>query len=64
MKQSPWKPETVETEFVTVSPEEFDRILDEWAEMVYRHLCQLHEKEILVPGTSSPNTAESTGTGE
>ncbi len=64
MKHSPWDSESIEISFVTVGSEEFDRILDEWAEMVYRHLCQLHEKKSLVPESSIPLAVESTGTDE
>lgn len=44
------------------STEEYNQILDEWAEIVYRHLCQLSENQPEVPETLLPYNGERTGT--
>ena len=49
-------------DYVTISNEEFQQLLDEWAEIVYCHLCQLSEEKTLVTETLSPLAAERTGT--
>lgn len=64
MKHSPWDCEEIENIFVPVDVEEYECALDEWAEMMYRHLCQLHEKNSLVPESLTPKTAEGTGSDE
>lgn len=53
---------TIEVNYVTIRDEEFEQLLDEWAEIVYCHLCQLSEKKTLVTETSMPQVAERTGT--
>jgi len=57
-----WESAPIDIEFVTIGSDEYEVILENWAETVYRHLCQLHEIEISVPQTSTPLAAESTGT--
>lgn len=42
--------------------EEYEQRLDEWAEIVYRYLCQLHENQSKVSETIPARTAERTGT--
>jgi len=44
-----------------VRDEEYQQRLDEWAEIVYRHLSQLLEKKPLVPELSTPLAAEKDG---
>jgi hypothetical protein len=53
---------SVEVSYVTIRDEEFEQLLDEWAEIVYCHLCQLSEKKTLVTETFTPHMAERTGT--
>jgi hypothetical protein len=38
-----WEKPQVEIEHAIIPKEEFDQLLDEWAEIVYRHFCQLQE---------------------
>jgi hypothetical protein len=45
-----------------VRDEEFEQLLDEWAEIVYCYLCQLSEKKTLVTEAFTPLAAERTGT--
>lgn len=47
----------LETEYVVIRDEEYNQLLDEWAEIVYCHLCQLSEKA-LVTETLLPILAE------
>lgn len=42
--------------------EEYDRLLEEWSEIVYRYLCQLPENQSKVSETIPAKTAERTGT--
>lgn len=42
--------------------EEYEQRLDEWAEIVYRYLCQLSENQSRVSETIPAKTAERTGT--
>ncbi len=37
-----WETPQVEIEYEIVSVEQFKQRLDEWAEIVYCHFCQLH----------------------
>ncbi len=61
--QPPVAPFTcTEITYVTIGDEEFEQLLDEWAEIVYRYLCQLSEKQTLVTESSPPLAAERTGT--
>lgn len=42
--------------------EEYERLLDEWSEIVYRYLCQLSENQSKVSELNPAKTAERTGT--
>lgn len=57
-----WNCSSVEIIHSIISAEECNQILDEWAEIVYRHLCQLSEDQSMVPETYAANAAERTGT--
>ena len=57
-----WNPSRVEIFHSTVSLEEYEQLLDEWAAIVYRHLCQLTEDQAKVSRNSMPLAAERTGT--
>ena len=54
--------DSIEVSYVTVRDEEFEQLLDEWAEIVYSYLCQLSEKKTLVTEPFTPLAAERTGT--
>lgn len=58
-----WNSSSVQIFHSTISAEEYNQILDEWAEVVYRHLCQLSDDLSAVPDnlTAAP-AAERTGT--
>lgn len=55
-------PLNVTTAYTMVRREEFEQILDEWAEVVYLVYSQLCENESLVSETSNPYGEERTGT--
>lgn len=57
-----WNVSSVDLIHSTVSAEEYNQILDEWAEVVYRHLCQLSETQPAVSETYMAQAAERTGT--
>lgn len=57
-----WDFSQVEINHVIVPDEEFNQLLDEWAEIVYDYLCQLSEKQAEVFRNSMPYKAERTGT--
>lgn len=57
-----WNCSSVDLFHSPVSAEEYNQILDEWAEIVYRHLCQLSENLPDVPETYAAQAAERTGT--
>ena len=57
-----WEAKEVIHDFSTISTEEYNQLLDEWAEIVYGYLCQLSEKKVLVTNNSMPNKAGRTGT--
>ncbi len=57
-----WSGSSVETFHSTLPAEEYNQVLDEWAEIVYRHLCQLSDDQSKVPETSMPELGERTGT--
>lgn len=57
-----WSGSSVELIHSMISLEEYNQILDEWAEIVYRHLCQLSENQSKVPETLQPCAGERTGT--
>ncbi len=54
--------EKIEIGYVRIRDEEFEQVLDEWAEIVYTHLSQLSEKKSLVPEFLTPLAAERSGT--
>ena len=51
-----WETPQIEIEHAIVTSEEFDQLLDEWAELVYRDFCQLPEDQALVPETLTKRT--------
>jgi hypothetical protein len=51
-----WACSKVEVIHSILSVEEYDQILDEWAEVVYRYLCQLHENQAEAPETLTKRT--------
>ena len=57
-----WEFTQVEIDHVIVPVEEMDQRLEEWAEVVYRHLCQLSEKDFKVSRNSIPIEGGRTGT--
>jgi len=57
-----WNCSSVEIIHSTIPTEEYNQILDEFAEVVYRHLCQLSENQAEAPETYSATAAERTGT--
>lgn len=46
-----WECAQVEIAHSILSVEEYNQTLDEWAEVIYRHLCQLQENQPEVPET-------------
>ncbi len=40
-----WEIPKVKIEHAIITNEEFDQLLDGWAEIVYRHFCQLQEED-------------------
>ncbi len=44
-----------------ISAEEYNLLVDEWAQAVYRHFCQLSSAKIEAPETQMPSVAESAG---
>ncbi len=56
-----WNASSVQISSCTVSTEEYNLLVDEWAKTVYLHFCQLSESKILVPETQMPSLAESAG---
>lgn len=64
-RQPPVAPfKSIDVSYVIIRDEEFEQLLDEWAEIVYCHLCQLLEKKTLVTETLKPLAAERTGINE
>lgn len=57
-----WEFAQVEIDHAIIPDEEFNQLLDEWAEVVYRYLCQLTEEQAKVSQNSLPTTAGRTGT--
>lgn len=57
-----WNCSSVDLIHSTLPTEEYNQLLDEWAEIVYRHLCQLSENQSKVPETNPAKAAERTGT--
>jgi hypothetical protein len=57
-----WSVNQVEVIPVEISDEEYNQLLDETTEMVYRYFCQLSDSSNLVPETNTAIAVESTGT--
>ena len=53
-----WNVSKVEIIPMRVSSEEYNQLLEEMADMVYRYLCQLSENHVLAP---EPNIAPAVG---
>lgn len=51
-----WEWSQIEVTHAIIRKEEFNQVLDEWAEIVYRRLCQLCETEAQVSLTSNGRT--------
>jgi hypothetical protein len=59
-----WEVTQVEIIPTPISADLYNQLLEELAELVYRHLCQFPEKDNLVPETSSASSLRKTGTSE
>lgn len=57
-----WEFSQVEMSHATIPDDEFNQILDEWAGIVYRYLCQLTEEQAKASRNPMPLAAERTGT--
>jgi hypothetical protein len=57
-----WSVNQVEIIPVEVSNEDYNQLLAEMGEMVYRYFCQLSDSPNLAPETETALTAERTGT--
>ncbi len=57
-----WEFTQVEITHATIPEDQFNQLLDEWAEIVYRHLCQLTEDQAKGFRNQMPNEAGRTGT--
>ena len=57
-----WSVNQVEIIPVEIPNEDYNQILDEMAEMIYRYFCQLSDSSILAPETETALAAERTGT--
>lgn len=57
-----WNCSSADLCYAITSSEEYNQILDEWAEIVYHHLCQLPEIPSEFPETLMPLAGERTGT--
>ena len=51
-----WEIPQIELNHAIIPDEEFDQLLDEWAEIVYCHLCQLPTNHALVSETLMKRT--------
>lgn len=56
-----WELMNVEVVHSRENHEEYDRLLEEWSEIVYRYFCQLRENQS--PKASETNTANAGRTG-
>ena len=54
-----WEKPQIEIEHAILQNEEFEQLLDEWAEIVYRHFCQLQNEDLVL---DSPTLMKRTGT--
>lgn len=57
-----WERSHVEVVHSRVTTEEYNQLLEEWAEMVYQYLCQLPEKSPEVPNLTAQTEHKRTGT--
>ncbi len=58
-----WDVSRIDIVHSMITTEEYQQLLDEWAEIVYRHLCQLHDDHSKVPNfNSASNEQERTAT--
>lgn len=57
-----WECSQVEVVHSRDTIEEYKQRLDEWAEIIYRYLCQLPENQSKGSETMTARTAERTGT--
>lgn len=53
-----WEIPQIEIKYEIVTDEQFEQRLDEWAEIVYRHICQLQndQAEVSEPLTKRTGT--------
>lgn len=56
-----WENTQVQIYSTTIPTEDYNLLLDAWAEVVYGHICQLSQDQIKVPVTHKPYVAESAG---
>lgn len=47
---------------MTYATQDYEQALEEWAEAIYRELCQLQEIETAAPELLMPHAAERSGT--
>ena len=40
-----WEKAQIDTTFTMIPTEEYNQLLDEWAETVYGYFCQLHNRD-------------------
>jgi hypothetical protein len=57
-----WDVKEIEIIPMRISHEEYERLLDETAELVYRYFCQLQEDQSLAPVTDTAPAVGRTGT--
>lgn len=57
-----WEMPEIHTSFTSIPTEEYNLLLDEWAEMVYRHFCQLPRDQTKVPVNQMSQRTERSGT--
>ena len=51
-----WECSQVEVVHSSISVEENNQLLDEWGEVIYHYLCQLSEKNSVVPESLTKRT--------
>ena len=59
-----WDVSEIEIIPMRVSPEEYNQLLEEFAEMVYTYFSQLSENQTLAPETNTAIAVGRTGTDE
>ena len=57
-----WDCARIEVVHSRVSTEDYNQLLEEWAEVVYQYLCQLHEIKPEVPNLTASKEQKRTGT--